>query len=228
MNNDRIVMATYASYLRDAADREYVSSRILLRGSLPDNFLWTSLHAIEKYLKATLMFNDLVNLKNCSHVIFPLLYEIEDRIGVSYNLEKDEIDFLFRVEEYGPRRYADGSHTFYNDDIFKYDAIIWELRRYCQSVNYSQSGKWMKDHLLKVMRDNPRGLLVSGYLERIIANGPSLYDFQKESLLWNNPIFGGTLDESFNGEAIYASYNPPWEEDEDRRKIMEKYVRITK
>ena len=42
---------------RDTADGDYIAARLAYRARLSQNFLWSSLHAIEKYLKCILILN---------------------------------------------------------------------------------------------------------------------------------------------------------------------------
>ena len=42
---------------RDVADTDYVCARVCHRLDLKQQFLWASLQAIEKYLKAILLYN---------------------------------------------------------------------------------------------------------------------------------------------------------------------------
>ncbi len=58
----------YALHLRDLADKDYISARMSYRVDLTDQFLWSGLQALEKYLKATLLFNNLSTLKLSHHL----------------------------------------------------------------------------------------------------------------------------------------------------------------
>jgi len=50
------IIASYAVEFRDRADMDYVSARHLYRMGLMPPFLWSSQQAIEKYLKAAILF----------------------------------------------------------------------------------------------------------------------------------------------------------------------------
>lgn len=43
--------------LRYTADQDYISARSSYKANLIEPFLWSSLHALEKYLKAILLFH---------------------------------------------------------------------------------------------------------------------------------------------------------------------------
>ena len=54
---DRFVNSFATQSFRDQADRDYVSARLACRHELFPQFLWASHQAVEKYLKAILLYN---------------------------------------------------------------------------------------------------------------------------------------------------------------------------
>src|SRR5882672_10776278 len=52
----RVAINEAARALRDQADLDYISARHLYRLGFGDQFMWQAQQAIEKYLKATLLF----------------------------------------------------------------------------------------------------------------------------------------------------------------------------
>jgi len=53
-----IILNTYAhECLMRMADQDYLAARICYRHNLIDQFLWSALQAVEKYLKAILLYN---------------------------------------------------------------------------------------------------------------------------------------------------------------------------
>lgn len=58
MSGDEADLNNFATRsFRDVADQDYVLARIAYRSELYAQFLWSGLQAIEKYLKAILLYN---------------------------------------------------------------------------------------------------------------------------------------------------------------------------
>src|SRR3954452_5491489 len=65
---------------RDVADRDYICARVCYRLNLAQQFLWAGFQAVEKYLKAILLYNDR-SAKKLGHDIeaaYRQLVEIKD------------------------------------------------------------------------------------------------------------------------------------------------------
>ncbi|MDP3612625.1 MAG: HEPN domain-containing protein, partial [Rubrivivax sp.] len=54
---DRYINSFATQSFRDQADRDYIAARLACRYELMPQFLWSSQQAIEKYLKAILLYN---------------------------------------------------------------------------------------------------------------------------------------------------------------------------
>lgn len=63
---DRHINSFATQSFRDQADRDYIVSRLACRYELFPQFLWSAHQAIEKYLKAILVYNR-VKAKNVGH-----------------------------------------------------------------------------------------------------------------------------------------------------------------
>jgi HEPN domain-containing protein len=61
---------------RDMADNDYVLARMAIRAELGPQFLWSSLQAIEKYLKAILFINRVPSTKS-THSVSDLLAKVQ-------------------------------------------------------------------------------------------------------------------------------------------------------
>jgi HEPN domain-containing protein len=63
---ERFVNAFGTQSFRDQADRDYIAARLACRHELFPQFLWSSQQAIEKYLKAILLYNR-IKANNVKH-----------------------------------------------------------------------------------------------------------------------------------------------------------------
>lgn len=61
---------------RDTADGDYIVARMAHRAGLVPQFLWSSLQAIEKYLKGILLLNRVPSVK-ATHGVADLLEKVE-------------------------------------------------------------------------------------------------------------------------------------------------------
>lgn len=63
---------------RYTADRDYVHARLAYRAQLVPQFLWSSLHCLEKYAKGTLLLNR-IEARSARHTVTPLLKVFNDQ-----------------------------------------------------------------------------------------------------------------------------------------------------
>lgn len=78
MNNHEPYINDFANRsFRDFADQDYIMARIAYRKEFDQQFLWCSLQAIEKYLKAILIYNR-VSTKGVSHNLVKALSRVKN------------------------------------------------------------------------------------------------------------------------------------------------------
>ena len=77
---------------RDLADYDYISARVSFRLNLREQFYWSGLQVVEKYLKAILLFNG-QKIKDIGHYVtkaksrisantrVPLVLDVDQRSG---------------------------------------------------------------------------------------------------------------------------------------------------
>ncbi len=73
---------------RDQADKDYIVARICYRYSLPQQFLWSALQTIEKYLKAILLYNRKSTI-NLSHNISKAYEEVLKISDISFDFPEE-------------------------------------------------------------------------------------------------------------------------------------------
>lgn len=164
---------------RDVADGDYIAARMACRAQLPQQFLWASQQAIEKYLKCAL-FVRRVPAKNVRHDLAPAVKLLTDA-GVGFALSERSQRFIDRVDQMGQFRYMEVSQWVDWHWIVPLDQVVWELRRFTTLDPVATKatlveGKWA-----------PRVTIIGGYLERILAkrDNPA-----REPLLWHNGYLG--------------------------------------
>lgn len=131
----------------DNADREYVAARLLAEHRLDIQFLWSAMHAIEKYLKSILLFNDVSTVEN-SHNINSIYKKVLLHSYYQFHLKDEVIEFITDLEERGNNRYFNESTEIRRHDLFYLDKAVWEIRRYCLMPSDKMSDVY-KSYLIK-------------------------------------------------------------------------------
>ena len=192
---DRFVNSFGTQSFRDQADRDYVAARLACRYELFPQFLWASHQAIEKYLKAILLYNR-VKASKVGHDL-ALALSLAETLPFKIELSSRSRKFIAHLAEVGEFRYIDIPFHVYGHILIDLDLTVWEVRRYCQVLNVF--GKVLPLEEQKLLdaawsdlagsKTEPRHKfrLQNGLLEKIMAEKkhPS-----RSALLWHNPCFG--------------------------------------
>lgn len=180
---------------RDIGDGDYISARLAFRAQMIPQFLWSSLQAIEKYLKCVLVLNRIPAPRG--HDLGELLQALKAHKKFELRLSKMTNDFLSHLDTYGRHRYYETPYFILGGEIISLDRAVWEIRRYARVLDYDITTiKEKKINLLEhELSVNERATKISphkfhiigGRLESIIekANHPA-----REPLLWQNAFFG--------------------------------------
>ncbi|MCP4748796.1 MAG: hypothetical protein GY874_22095 [Desulfobacteraceae bacterium] len=174
---------------RDTADEDYISARSSYRIGLVEPYLWSSLHAIEKYFKAILLFNGLSaryidqtkNEKEYSHDLLTLLETIKKVEIFEIKLPDWADKYFSYLKEFGINRYLTKDTFTFGRELRHLDEIIWSIRRYCQPPNtFIESNQ---------IEHNPNRLrLYGGKLEKLINGDKN--NSARQVLIWKNLYFG--------------------------------------
>ena len=89
---------------RDVADRDYISARILYRYGLGPQFLWSALQALEKYLKAILLYSD-ASSKTVGHDLEAAFAKVTSIKDIPFRFPKDVEEFIVYLNGEGANRY---------------------------------------------------------------------------------------------------------------------------
>ena len=100
---------------RDTADQDYIHARLAYQNKLTPQFLWSSLHCLEKYSKCILVANGF-STKDFGHVINPAINWFEEKTGLNLNLSADVRKFNEGLE-LARYRYMSVSNVSKGSDI---------------------------------------------------------------------------------------------------------------
>jgi len=177
---------------RDTGDEDYIAARLAYRARLVYPFLWSSLQAIEKYLKCILILNN-ISTHKLGHDIRAALDLINTKAPFKITLNPLEQKIFDHIASYGPDRYLVYSYFIYDRELLKLDMLVWHLRQYCRPLNVditledAQKKNMLQLHLDGIDRNWNRpakhGHIHGGKLERMLAtkNHPS-----RAALVWKN------------------------------------------
>lgn len=194
----KININSYASRIfRDTADQDYLAARACYKNGLVIQFLWMGQQAIEKYLKAIILYNG-ESTKSVGHNLIKALNKIRNINGLELDISESVLNFIEYLNNQGVNRYIEKNHYAFGNEILKLDRAVWEIRRYCKVLNYDLK---MENGLVKNMMkleienihkwknsDKPyKFYLVGGFLEKILKNKKYR---QRNILIWSNFYYG--------------------------------------
>lgn len=200
---------------RETADRDYVHARLAYRAGLIPQFLWSSLHCLEKYAKCILLLNR-ISGSGVRHEVSGSLKRMADHGRFQIPLSPSTIQFVKHLEENGAEfRYFEVSYWNTGHDVVKLDRAVWELRRYCQVLDYeielnSRTISALESNLQRV-RDavirKEKGTCIShGWLEHVERKKSHS---AREPFLWNNLYFGPSRRKSIRLKPWIEAGNSP-------------------
>ena len=142
----------------NTADDNYITARWCFSEWLNVDYYWLAVHALEKYMKASLLLNGLSSI-GYGHDIRKL-YEVVMRFA-SELLPKEE-DFLFRLYDKGnaDNRYQIYGYEKKSDDLVKLDMTVFSLRRLCVPLDaYAVRDKELTNR--EMLKHNPSDWVLS-------------------------------------------------------------------
>lgn len=192
---DRFVNSFGTQSFRDQADRDYIAARLACRHELFPQFLWSSHQAIEKYLKAILLYNR-IKADRVGHDLAQA-FSLTQALSFEIKLSKRSRRFISHLAEVGEFRYIDVPFHVYGHVLVDLDLAVWEIRRYCQVLNVFGKQLPVEEQKkfdaawsdLDCSETNPRYKfrLHGGFLEKVISD---IKHPSRPALLWHNPCFG--------------------------------------
>jgi HEPN domain-containing protein len=192
---DRSLNSFATQSFREQADRDYIAARLACRFELFPQFLWSAQQAIEKYLKAILLYNR-VKATKVKHDIMVAM-SLTKSLPFAIELSARSQSFISHVARCGEYRYIDVPYYVVGHLLVDLDLTVWEIRRYCQVLNVvgktlppEEQALLTKAHAdLSRSSGEPRNKfkLPGGLLEKVLGDRkhPS-----RPALLWQNAIYG--------------------------------------
>ena len=195
MNLDQLINDFATRSFRDMGDGDYIAARLAFRARLIQQFLWSGLQAIEKYLKCVLVLNRIRAPRG--HNLAEILQVFDANKKFNLALTDGTRQFLIYLDTYGRHRYYETPYYAMGHELLSLDRAVWEVRRYARVMDYqtkdSQGGNIARlpyeVATNEAAGNHPphRFSIIGGRLEAIIADHdhPS-----REPLLWQNAFFG--------------------------------------
>ncbi|PUE26356.1 hypothetical protein B9Z39_11530 [Limnohabitans sp. JirII-29] len=208
----QVILNTFASdVFRKQADYDYIAARANYRMHLRQQFLWSAHQAVEKYLKAVLLFNgrsaryytspaDPTKKREFSHDLDALIAEVKNIALFKIEIEPEDEKFLsYLSSQGGANRYLSNSAYNTPDAIHQLDRLVWHIRRYCQYIadrglGCREAVPGMQEAVVRSIADPSKKItphsfaLFGGELEAVIKRAPK--DPARKALVWANLWYG--------------------------------------
>jgi HEPN domain-containing protein len=244
----QIVLNSFATdVFRKQADFDYVAARMNYRMCLRQQFLWSGQQAIEKYLKAILLYNgksarfyNQNGRRKFGHDLVALNVEVNRLEYLRYELPDWAPQFIEYLKELGGfNRYLSKSSYNNRDALHRLDELVWNIRRYCQyipgrGIECTEQLPIMREAVINSInnpakRDNPVEFkLFRGELERII----NLHHKEpaRKALVWANFFYGKRNRNVVSFRPMLSFEIPPqersWFDNEADRDIISEYIQL--
>lgn len=153
------------------ADENYITARWCASNSLFTDFLWLSLHSVEKYLKAALLLNGQF-VKGSSHNISGLFSDFQKiageflpttlqrppRLDMDWR-DQNTSDFVQGLASGGDphNRYLMYGHITDPEDVHRLDILVFAIRRACHNLDtLLLQGQPDQFSIRQALRENPK------------------------------------------------------------------------
>lgn len=156
------------------ADEDYLMARLLAQKGLDRGFFWAASQALEKYLKAYLLMND-IDVRSKGHSLMALFDEASalnaDISGFSLSRHPDvkidaEIashvknfsarDYILELSVHGSpaNRYNASGVVFNTGHLFALDAFVYRIRKIIGVIGIEDSFKCVGKDLIEIFYNN--------------------------------------------------------------------------
>lgn len=194
---------------RDMADQDYISARLSYKYKLIDQFLWSSLQSIEKYLKAILLYHG-KDTKNIRHNLKIAVKIVKTIPLIEWKFPDRMLNFISYLNDYGNNRYLEKPQHTVGNELFNLDYTVWSIRKYCFNKSIMNIYKDDLNQYLnnEYYKKNPMKFkyLFKGHLEKILRL--KNYSEQRKILIWKNEYFGKRKKGSYRIKILTSSTNP--------------------
>ena len=201
---------------RETADKDYITARMAYRARLMQPFLWSALHCLEKYVKGICLLNRVQAHRG--HTVLPGIDRMKQHGKFAIDLHPNTKKWIKKLQDGGAEfRYYEASYYNEEFDILRFDRAVWEIRRYCQPLDYDieladGSKKNMLNFELARIRtavaNHEKGTCIQGgTLEDIIGKKQHP---AREPLIWKNLFFGPSKRRGVTMRPEWESGNSPF------------------
>lgn len=244
----QVILNTFASdVFRKQADYDYIAARANYRMRLRQQFLWSAHQAVEKYLKATLLFNGrsarfytpagTTKKREFGHNLDALIAEVKSIALFKIEIQPEDEKFIsYLSSQGGANRYLSTSAYVTSEAIHQLDELVWHIRRYCQYIPDRWPGcreaiPGMQKTVVRSIADpskktTPHSFTLSGgELEAVIKRDPK--DPARKALVWANLKYGKKKRIRVTHDGFSSSEIPPNEREWTGVdwKLIEEYVK---
>jgi HEPN domain-containing protein len=199
---------------RDVADHDYIAARLSYRHGLISQFHWQALQALEKYLKAILLYNR-IKAKNINHDLAKALKHT-DKLPFTLDVSPPSVELIKHIDNFGRFRYLETSYFTHGPKLVQLDKAVWEIRRYCRVLNFEIKlpGGGLKnmlnleiDKIERSVNQSPHKFRVTGgALEKILDKKEHT---ARAALVWQNGYFTGKSRKFVKSPTHFYSVNAP-------------------
>ena len=194
------------------------------------------LQAIEKYLKAILLFSGCgIRRYSNGHDLPTLLEAVKQIPLLCFQLPSESERFVERLSATGANRYLDVPFSVRSEDLEVLDWTAWHTRVYCQDFYLKPGDETaevraaLSSAKLEAARaaDPSRAgefLIKDGFLERVLSAGP---EETRRALIEGNPCYGGAPEPARQQTAFFFAQNPLPFLQPNLVEFLEGYVKIS-
>jgi len=202
---------------RDTADQDYIMARSAYRAELDAQFLWSGLQAIEKYIKAILLYNRIAQPMKREELLGHHLdrgLKALEALPFRMKLSDTSHEIIEHLDTYGRFRYLDTPYFVRDNELIKLDKAVWEIRLYCRVINHQikvagEPVDMLTYHLADIERalKDPKPLLgTGGVIETILSNKKHP---ARPALVWKNLFFNSHNRKTIKWRSRTHSVNSP-------------------
>ncbi|EHJ9995261.1 hypothetical protein [Vibrio parahaemolyticus] len=221
---------------RDNADRDYIHARMAYRAQLYPQFLWSSLHALEKYAKCILILTrtERVHIRknqfdDVGHEVLKALELLRTKLDIS--LSNQTLDFIQRLENGARFRYLEVSWHAQPAELTILDRAVWELRRFCNSRLYCYANSpntQCIDSKLLPLRDienvtYENTYISGGRIEELLKYKSSP---ARKELVWKNLYYSNSTRKTVMLESHFIAENSDFFLHPELLDAVVKYTRV--
>jgi HEPN domain-containing protein len=192
----------------------YISARLSYKNGLYPQFHWQSLQALEKYLKAILLYNR-IKATDINHDLEKAI-KYTEKLPFKIQRSESTNNFIKHLSIFARFRYLESSYSSYGPKIVELDKAVWEIRRYCKVIDYDMNLSDGKKNMLEIeirtidyyTNNQPptNYKILGGLLEKIVEDPKHT---SRKALIWQNAFFGKKYRKRVRVPTPFLGVNAP-------------------